>query len=279
MSHLDPATDLPGTWERALYVASDGEVDCTTVTTWIQGPTLFVDLRQSPELDRLTGARCLLDLQRDQLLRLCEQSAFAGVTEREGGLCRWRRRLDLHPAAALPDEGTLRWENGALVEEGVHEPYTEYWNLVERVRATAAARLRDPQTGAFGLLVRAGSWFGYARDRSVALSAGPLAEQLHRCRTPLEAARLMDCEVSLGQVVGGRWRIARSTLPHRVGAMLAPRLDPDGNRLRVRDTDLYGRQGDRYLDVVAVEGPRQLLAVTEDVAPSRPAAHRPALSE
>lgn len=200
------------------------------------------------------------DLDRPQLLALCGQKAFAGTLEQDGEAFSWVRGIDLHPSAPLPDVGTLHWAEGVLVEEGVHEAYLEHWELLEQ-GGPAAALLADPAEGCAGVLVRVGSWFGYARDRSAPLPAAqvPLVEQVLGCGSRAEAAALLDCEVSIGRVRADRWEILRSTLPHRVGTDLRPESSRAGQRLRIRDTDPQGRPRPREWQPARVEGPVRLL--------------------
>ncbi|WP_188304711.1 hypothetical protein [Streptomyces sp. CBMA123] len=269
--------DLHGVWWRTLVREADGSTDRATAVSWIQGPSLFGDLRQPPGLVELVGRAALSTLDRPQLLALCEQKGFAGTFAQQGDAFGWVRRIDLHPPAPLADAGTLRWEGEVLVEEGLHENYLEHWVAVERPsEAPAAALFEDPAQGCAGVLVRAGSWFAYARDRSVLLPAQSLslplspllppllplslAEQVSGCGTRAEAAALLDCEVSIGRVRAGRWEIVRSTLPNRVGGQLAPELNGDGDGLRIQDADPQGRARPRSWRLARVEGPARLLA-------------------
>jgi hypothetical protein len=202
-----------------------------------------------------------MDLDRPQLLALCGQKAFAGTLQEDGDAFSWVRRIDLHPSAPLPDAGTLHWADGVLVEAGLHEDYVEHWELLEQ-GGPAAALLEDPLEGCAGMLVRVGSWFGYARDRPVPLPSPlvPLIDQVGGCSRRAEAAALLDCEVSIGRVHADRWEIVRSTLPHRVGIQLRPELRSGGGWLRIRDTDPQGRARPRDWQLARVEGPARLLA-------------------
>ncbi|MDH6137939.1 hypothetical protein P3T37_007377 [Kitasatospora sp. MAA4] len=265
MSTPHPAlADLPGVWRRTLVREADGSTDRVTAVLWVQGPALFGDLRRPPGLDEVVGRAPLAELDRPQLLALCAQKAFAGTLEQDGPRFSWVRRIDLHPSAPLPDAGTLHWADGMLVEEGLHEAYLEHWEPVERNPdgATAAALLDDPAEGRTGVLVRAGSWFCYARDRSTPLptSQVPLVEQVRGCTDRAQAAALLDCEVSIGRVHADRWEIVSSTLPQRIGVQLRPELNRDGGGLRINDTDPHGRTHPRDWQLAEVEGPVQLLA-------------------
>ncbi len=253
-SHLDVAA-LRGVWRRTFAREADGSTDRATRAAWLQGPSLFVDLRQPPGLAGTVAGLRLGEMDRPLLLALCGQRAFAGTLTQDGDAFGWDRRIDLHPPAPLPDAGTLRWEAGVLVEEGLHEAYLEHWDLVERPPEgrAAAVLLEDPQQGRAGVLVRTGSWFGYARDRSVPLPAPsvPLVEQVLGCGRRAEAVALLDCEVSIGRIRVDRWDIVRSTLPHRVGAELAPELNRAGDGLRILDADPQGRPQPRAWRVVS----------------------------
>ncbi|WP_329566248.1 hypothetical protein [Kitasatospora sp. NBC_01266] len=269
------SAELPGVWRRTFAREADGSTDRVTDTTWIQGPSLFADLRRPPGLAELVGGGSRLnDLDRPQLLALCEQKAFAGTLDEQGDAFGWTRLIDLHPPAPLPDAGTLRWADGAavgvadgtaarvLVEEGLHEDYLEHWELVEAPGGSPAAAvlLQDPADGRAGLLVRAGSWFGYARDRREPLPdpLAPLREQVLGCAERAAAVALLDCEVSIGRVREGRWEILRSTLPHRVGARLRPEPSRAGETLLIHDTDPQGRPRPRSWQLTYSEGPFSL---------------------
>ena len=263
MTRSHPAlADLHGAWRRTLVREADGSTDDATAI-WLQGPALFADLRQPPGLAGMVGRSHPKDLDRPQLLALCRQKAFAGTLVPDGDAFSWVRRIDLHPPAPLPDAGTLRWDGDVLVEEGLHEAYLEHWELIEGSPdgSPAAALLDDPQEGCTGVLVRVGSWFGYARDRSLPLRTplAPLVEQVLGCGERAAAAALLDCEVSIGRVRADRWEIVRSTLPHRVGVHLEPGLNPAGDRLRIRDTDPLGRSRPRDWHMSGVRGTVRLL--------------------
>ncbi|GAA1986607.1 hypothetical protein [Kitasatospora viridis] len=265
MSRSQPSlADLPGVWRRTLAREADGSTDRVTDTTWVQGASLFADLRRPPGLDELVGRRHLNELDRPQLLALCTQKAFAGTFAQDGDAFSWIRRFDLHPSAPLPDAGTLHWHGDVLVEEGLHEDYLEHWVPVERPSSEpAAALLRDPAEGCTGLLLRTGSWFGYVRDRSAPLpgpTGVPLADQVRGCAHRAAAAELLDFEVSLGRIRSGHWEITRSTLPHRIGAELGPSPSSGADALRIQDSDPQGRSRSRDWQLAWLEGPVRLLA-------------------
>ena len=266
-----PAMDeLPGLWRRTLLASPGGRPDTTSRVAWLQGPSCYVDLRQPAGFVHPAGARGLGDLDGDQLCALAAQEAFAGRLRCDEGVFHWRRVIDLHPSTGLPDMGRVRAEGGLLVEEGVHEAYVEHWRRDEPAGSgvdafaasrSAAASLHDPATGRRGLLVRAGTWFGYARGRDplLALPAGArLAELVAGADRARTARRLLDCEISLGQVGPDGWTVRRSVLPGRAGRPFASRSAGDG-LLVTDETGPYGSPVARRWQVVDAEGPFHLL--------------------
>ncbi|WP_327064625.1 hypothetical protein [Kitasatospora sp. NBC_01302] len=269
--HHPALADLHGVWRRTLVREADGSTDTTTRTTWLQGLALFTDLRQPAGLAETVRGRPPAELDRPQLLALSAQKAFAGVLEQEGEVFGWARLIDLHPPAPLADAGTLRFEDGVLIEHGVHEDYLEHWERDDQPSDDlAGAVLEDPAEGCAGQLVRVGAWFGYARGRTAPLHtsgprSAPLAEQVLGCAGRAEAAALLDCEVSLGRIRDGRWEIVRSTLPHRVGAELRPEPTASGDALRILDADPHGRARERQWRLARVEGSSHLLVGARDL--------------
>ncbi|WP_329114681.1 hypothetical protein [Streptomyces sp. NBC_01465] len=249
---------LPGVWHRSLLVGADGVRDTTTTVTWVQGPARYADLRQPAGHPARSGAASLAALGFPDLIALTRQEAFAGRLRKRGDVFHWARLLDFGPVS-LPDAGRLRHEDGVLVETGEHVPYVEHWQPERTGGPFAALELLDPATGSAGLLVRAGSWFGYVRDRAEPVPADAPLEDLVRGADGLERARgLVDFELSLGRIADGRWTIARSTLPHRTGARLAPALDGCSG-LRVSDTDHDASPYTRTFEITAAEGPLDAL--------------------
>jgi hypothetical protein len=257
--------DLAGVWRRSLLVDGDGRRDTTSTVTWVQGPGRYADLRQPAGRSRPRGTGSLDDLSFEQLLGLAEQEAFAGRLRHADGAFHWGRTVDHRPPASLPDAGRLEWRGPVLVEEGLYAPYVEHWHPAgDAGGPCAAAELADPRSGRTGLLVRAGSWFGYARDRSEPLPAhASLTDLVAGAADAGRARELLDCEISLGRITGDHWIIERSTLPHREGRTLAPALTGgDGDGLSVSDTGRGGTAYPRRWEIAAAEGALHLLAAT-----------------
>ncbi|KAB8157891.1 hypothetical protein FH609_030135 [Streptomyces sp. 3MP-14] len=248
---LDPAQGSVGRdrlrrrlWRRGWIAWPDTPPDRTTEVHWLQLDAAYCDLRQPPP-QRRAAAPSLETLDHDGALTLARQEAFAGELLDHGRWVEWTRPLSLHPPGATPDAGRLRLAaDGALIETGVHQPYTERWLSLPQPTDLPCERLAlTGVDGGPGLLLRLGDRFGYLRDRAPGVldPAAPLTEQLHHVRGDLGRVRaLVDFELSLGQVVstpelGEVWRITRSTLPWRVGHDLAPAPGPDLDRLTVAD--------------------------------------------
>ena len=174
---------LAGRWERALLRSADGATDTTSSVTWLQGPSLFVDLRRPAE---------------------GPGTGFAGTLTQANGVFTWSHEIELTPWGGA-DAGTLEWRDGHLVERGVHDDYLEHWRPARDaqdsrdsrdardardaegqapVRAPGATvapcwglRLAGP-SGQRAILVRAGDDLGWAQGPaagvvSVARVTGP----------------------------------------------------------------------------------------------------------
>lgn len=236
----DPAApivlgDLPGRHDRSSLTLPDGGVDATTAVVWLQGTSRYVDLRQPPDRPAFAGVRGVADLRERHLGWMADQEGFAGRTSLSGGRCTWHRLVDLRPPTGTADEGWLRWDGPTLVEEGCHEAYVERWEPSRRSTVPAAAVELVGTGDVVGVLVRVGEEFGWAR--------GPdLGDQ------PAGTGR----EVCLGRVDGPRWTIARSSLPFREGADLAPRWA--GRDLLTRDVSRTGAPVEHRWSVTASEG-------------------------
>jgi hypothetical protein len=134
---------LAGRWERTLLRSADGAVDTTSSATWLQGPSLFVDLRRPVE---------------------GPGTGFAGTLTQAGSVFTWSHEIELMPWS-VADAGTLEWREGRLVERGVHDGYLEHWH--PGVLGTAAVpcwglRLACPGRQR-AILVRVGDDIGWAQ--------------------------------------------------------------------------------------------------------------------
>ena len=129
--------DLAGVWQRTLLIDSDGSHDTSTGVTWLQGITGYVDTR-----------------------------GFAGRLSQHDDVFEWQRLIDIEPPGPLPDAGRMRWEEGVLIEVGVHENYVEHWVRPHGPAVPCWALFADK-----AILVRAGAQFGWAEQTGVVLDA------------------------------------------------------------------------------------------------------------
>ena len=132
--------DCRGVWRRTLLVEADGSRDTAPGVLWVQGLTAYVDSR-----------------------------GFAGTLVQSGSVFEWRRAVDLEPPGRFPDAGEMRWQEGTLVETGVHADYVEHWVRDGDAPEPCGALFLLGPGGEPGLLVRVGAWFGFAGRGAVVL--------------------------------------------------------------------------------------------------------------
>jgi hypothetical protein len=210
-------TDLQGLWRRSLIAWPGRPSDTTTSVRWLQGPHAYIDLRQPAPLPDFSHVRSREDLTFEDCLWLARQEGFAGHLHFDGRHFEWVREIDFQPAASTADAGSLHWEGDVLIETGRD---AEHWHRDPAVATTptSLAGMQDSPA----MLLRVGSNFMYARDRAAPLDKGyrTLAEYLQAAPDLQLARELIDCEISFGTVTESGLRIAASTLPYRIGALL-----------------------------------------------------------
>jgi len=267
-------THLSGLWQRLLLARPGEPVDTLTRVDWLQGPVLYIDLRQPPALARKIAARCLAELTLEEAHHLATQEGFAGRFELRGDLAEWHREIDFRPCP-LGDRGRLEQHGELLVEHGVEAAYVEHWQRepADRGVPSGSARFVSADDDRAVIVVRHGSRFAYARARAETLAPGVLEARLAHA-TAAEARALVDCEISFGTVTPAGWRIDRSSLPWRVGAtLLEPGAILAGGALTVADTAPGGQPVARCLRLVELHGsilPAE--AEPEAAAPAQPRA-------
>lgn len=228
--------------ERTLLSRPGSAPDTTTRVTWLQGDRLYCDLRQPASMPWVS-APSLGSMSIDDLLVLATQDGFAGQLLGRGTHVEWNRVVAVHPAGPHPDAGTLGMlDDTTIVEHGVFEDYLEHWRIAATSTDIDESLLEDVDTGAPAVLVRVGDDFALARGRVTPLGSHPLDEQIRGAATLRAARELMDCEISVGAIENGAWRISASTLPFRIGALLTPEAT---GILSTHDTDVEGRPATR----------------------------------
>src|SRR5450755_528245 len=215
--------DLIGLWQRSLVAWPDGRRDTTTCVRWLQGREMFVDLRQPTPLPGFPHALSINDLSMRDCACLATQQGFAGRLRFDGRHFEWARQIDFQPKSPIADAGSLEWQADVLVERGRDVDYIEHWHR-DGAAATVpqgAVELREGDHGTNAVLLRVGSTFMFARDRTMPLPAhGTLQECIATAPTVSVARQLIDCEISAGIVAAEGFRITASTLPFRRGRLL-----------------------------------------------------------
>lgn len=134
--------ECAGLWRRTLLIEADGSRDTGTNVLWLQGISMFVDLRGAGE-------------------------GFAGRLGQHDDVFEWTRLVDLQPPD-LPDAGRMSWSGDILVEVGVHADYTEHWHRESGpVQPCWGLVLSTPDATA--VLVRVGERFGWGRPGEISL--------------------------------------------------------------------------------------------------------------
>lgn len=257
---------MPGLWRRSLLAWPDGRRDTTSFVNWLQGPGLYLDLRQPEGRPDFTGQNSLSALTPETMMWLATQEGFAGELVEEDGWFEWRRDIDFQPKAIYSDIGRLWIEGDVMVEEGKDIPYIEHWHR-EPIGSMPlwAARLEDRETGQKGAIARMGSLFMIARERYCAVPEGlTLAECVAGAPDMARAQEFLDCEISQGAVTSRGWFVQRSSLPFREGKSLA--LARMGDLFEMQDQDRAGKPFTRRWEITDLRGEPLLDVLTNGVA-------------
>ena len=252
MIHLH---DLGGLWRRTLIAWPDGRSDSATAVFWLQGPSLYADLRIPAGRPTCPDAVCLRDLDWTMLHFMAGQEGFFGRFDVVDSVGKWQSTFDYQPDTGMADRGALEFEDGVLVERGIDAPYVEHWSRTASGEAMALALALATEMGTSGCLVVAGDAFIYARGRATALPRGAtLSERIDGAASLQAAQDIFDCELSFGRRHAGAWRIERSSHCFREGAALAPAFDSVAGSLVIDDVAPDGTPIKRTWRVIAHEG-------------------------
>ncbi|PKP77756.1 MAG: hypothetical protein CVT81_07735 [Alphaproteobacteria bacterium HGW-Alphaproteobacteria-3] len=245
---------MPGLWRRSLIAWPDGRRDTTSFVNWLQGPGLYLDLRQPEGRPDFSGIASLSAVGPEAMTWLAAQEGFAGELVAEDGWFEWRRDIDFQPKAVYSDRGRLQVEGATMIEEGKDIPYIEHWHREPIAGMPSwAARLQDRETGQRGAIARMGGLFMLARERGCVAPAGlSLAECVAGADGIDRARDFLDCEISQGVATGAGWIIQRSTLPFREARPLAPALT--GGLLETLDQDRAGKPFTRRWEITDMRG-------------------------
>jgi len=246
MPHGVPDAYL-GVWQRRLLQTPQGR-DTDSRVFWLQTRHWHADLRIPPGRPDFSGVTRRAECDDSQLAWLATQQGFCGVTQVEGDLCTWHRRMDFQPASGSRDIGRMAFDGERVVETGVEADHLETWERLPQSRGgTAALELVTeagelPQRPAW--LLVAGDCFIHVRGRAHPLPAAADLSGLITHTRATRAQRLdwLDVEISFGHRSGtAPWRIEHSTLPFREGQTLTrpgaiqrrdPQLAVEGDNAR-----------------------------------------------
>ncbi len=255
MKHPAPTlAEMTGMWRRSLIVEPDGARDSSSQVRWLQGRTLFADLRQPEALPDFLHVRGLNDLRHRGLCSAFNAGRFCGPSGVRRRLLRMAAADRFSAARGNADAARLWWEEDILMEAGRDVAYVEYWMRDPTVvtRPLAAVQLRDDDAGVAALAIQVGTVFMFARQRQCALpAAGTLFDCVAGAGSLAAARAMLDCEVSLGSA-GSTHVILASTHPWRVSEPL--RAPVFGSIATTFATDADGAPGARRWQVTGVEG-------------------------
>ncbi len=206
-----------GVWRRSL-LSAPGVHDTTSTVLWMQASRWHADIRIPEGRPDFSGVQSLAACDDNQLRWLATQQGFAGVTtfDRQTTETCWLRQVDFQPPSAIPDAGHASFENGMLVETGIHVDYVEHWHLQPATQEGFSV-FRSLDSAVPRLLLTAGPMVMHVRARSVGF--GPEGwgdgEQLRQ---------QLDFEISCGLRNAAGWQISHSTFPWREGQQVALQL-------------------------------------------------------
>ena len=253
-------TALRGLWTRSLIAWPDGRRDTTTSVRWLQGPAIYIDLRQPANRPDFSGVGALNALNDAQIEWLATQEGFAGRLTKDGPWFEWGREFDLQPQAMYSDCGRLWYHEDYVIEEGRDQPYIEHWHhhLRGEPSRCVALELREADGPRRAFLVRVGSMFMLARSRASALPDKPSLLDCVRTASDRDATlALLDCEIAFGEIEGNRWQIRHSSQPWREGQSLGPVLAAEKRLWTCSNLTVDGSVQHREWTIVAVEGDLQ----------------------
>lgn len=215
---------LLGVWTRN-WIEEGGRKSSTLDVHYLQTPDSFGDLRIPIDRPKFAHATSFADLSDQELQALTRQTASAGPTTLVGTKATWHHRVDFQPSDGQEDSGRLEVISpGQMYEHGLDGSYTESWRSASDGNGRFLVIQTEKAGRALRLLLTAGDYFLYVRNREKDLPpASSLEALVHAQRaTRAQVIEYLDCEFSFGRIHGGSlaWQIQRSTLPWREGQRL-----------------------------------------------------------
>lgn len=224
--------DIAGVWKRD-YIRAANHYDDTTLVYWFQSDLYHVDIRIPDNFYHSVnslGLTAYSQFSDNQLLALMSAEGFAGTTQVVNNVCTWTRNINYRGKLQGLDTGLLEQTPEGLIETGIHEAYSELWNLngydspVGSDKQVPNGILMETEDGQQRLfLVYTETQFALGRGRPSDLDNA--CNSVERLQQALEqnnqnaVAELLDMEFCMGTIDQRGGVITDSTNPLRVGAL------------------------------------------------------------
>ncbi len=210
---------LFGVWTRN-WIEEAGQKSSTLDVHYLQTPSFFGDVRIPIDRPKFPHATSFADLSDQELHSLARQLGFAGATTVVGTKATWHHRVDFQPYDGQEDAGRLEMvAPGQMLEHGLDGGYTESWRSTTDGNGRFLVIQTESGERTLRLLLVAGDYFLYVRNRARDLAPASSLEALVKDSSTTRARLIeyLDCEFSFGRIRGGpiAWEIQRSTLPWR----------------------------------------------------------------
>ncbi len=217
-----------GLWQRLILQNDGAPADVTSHVFWLQTRSWHADIRIPAQRPDFSQHASFQACDRDRLLWLTGQRGFAGVTEVEGEICSWQRKVDFQPPSGRRDMGRMVFvDPDTVVETGIEARYLEIWERVPGGEGLTAVLQREAEAGRVAepaeWLMFAGEYAMHVRNR--VRSHLPPAESLAALAKNAEVddahlRELVDFDLSFARQTPAGWRIQLSTQPFREGSLL-----------------------------------------------------------
>jgi hypothetical protein len=212
---------LQGHWRRDWIRTPDHE-DRSTRVHWMQAGALYADIRvpaARPEL----ACSCLARASPRDLASLMRAEAFAGTIAVADGVCTWTREVNWHGRPDAVDAGAMAFEDGALIETGLHAAYVERW-----LRVGARLRAQRLRSGPHeGVLAEDGACFLLVMGVPDAPATAPLLEALEGGAVPRALAAHFAQPCAIGHWDGDAGIADLALDPFAEGGAVLDRSGPD----------------------------------------------------
>ncbi|MEQ1701142.1 MAG: hypothetical protein ABMA25_13595 [Ilumatobacteraceae bacterium] len=207
-------SELWGCWQRVWIEFADGIRDDTSFVVWLQLPSLMADVRLSAAAlsivdDVVPDGFGDCSLEQLQVLAGSDSSAGATtctpfITGADGvprATAEWSSTVGFQAVSAFPEPGLLELHDDGtvMIERAPSGAYVEEWRLLPGTSGPLSCEA----------LVGGATWY----------RAGDVGVLVHDRRLGGEA---LDCEFSFARLGDHGWVIEQSTLPWRVGTVIAP---------------------------------------------------------